>query len=146
MSYITLDEQLCFALYSATIAINRAYKPMLDKLQITYPQYLVLSALWEEDGRQIGNIAQRLTLDPSTITPLMKRLEKAGFVTRRRNAEDERQVHVFLTDAGRGLQEKSKCLGETLAEASGMQMEQLNHITRELQSFCSSVDAYTQSK
>jgi DNA-binding MarR family transcriptional regulator len=143
---MTLEDQLCFALYSATIAINRAYKPILDKLEITYPQYLVLSTLWEEDGRKIGNIASRLTLDPSTITPLMKRLEKAGFVTRKRNDVDERQVHVFLTEAGRALQDRSKCLGETLAEASGMKFEQLDHITSQLHDFCSSVDTYTQTK
>src|SRR5258705_5101758 len=94
---IPLEDQLCFSLYATTIAINRAYKPMLDSLGITYPQYLVLSTLWEEDKRTITAIADRLALEPSMITPLVKRLEAAGFVGRRRNPADQRQVHVRLT-------------------------------------------------
>ena len=102
-----LDEQLCFALYSASMAINRAYKPMLDKLGITYPQYLVLSTLWEKDGKTIGAIALRLALEPSTVTPLVKRLEAAGLMTRKRNVSDERQVFVNLTQKGKAMQERS---------------------------------------
>lgn len=99
---LPLDDQLCFSLYAATIAINRAYKPVLDRLGITYPQFLVLQTLNEaEDGRSIGAIAERLALEPSTITPLAKRLEAAGLVTRIRNPADEREVRVRLTDAGR---------------------------------------------
>src|SRR5688572_22363712 len=93
---IPLEGQLCFSIYSATLAINRLYKPMLDRLGITYPQYLVLSVLWEEDGQTIGAIAERLALEPSTITPLVKRLEAAGLVGRLRNPADERQVQVRL--------------------------------------------------
>ena len=100
---IPLDSQLCFSLYGASIAINRTYKPMLDALGVTYPQYLVLSALWETDGQTITAIADRLALEPSTITPLMKRLEQAGFVGRQRNPEDERQVEVRLTAKGRNF-------------------------------------------
>ena len=83
---IVLRDQLCFSVYSTSIAINRLYKPLLDPLGLTYPQYLVLGALWEENERSIGAIAERLALEPSTITPLVKRLEQAGFVARRRNA------------------------------------------------------------
>src|ERR1700754_1554145 len=93
---LPLDAQLCFSLYSTSIAINRLYKPMLDSLGLTYPQYLVLSVLWEKDGRTISAIADRLALEPSTITPLVKRLEAAGFVERQRNAKDERVVNVTL--------------------------------------------------
>jgi 3-dehydroquinate synthase len=117
---ITLDDQLCFSLYGASLAINRAYKPLLDALEITYPQYLVLSALWEGGAQSVGGIADRLALESSTVTPLVKRLEQAGFVTRNRNPEDERQVVVSLTDKGTELREKARCLGETLFAAAGM--------------------------
>ncbi|MES2448989.1 MAG: MarR family transcriptional regulator [Pseudomonadota bacterium] len=115
---LPLDAQLCFSLYSTTIAINRLYKPMLDSLGVTYPQYLVLSTLWEADGQTISAIADRLALEPSTITPLMKRLEAAGFVSRRRNPQDERQVQVFLTAKGRGLRARTSCLTDALLENS----------------------------
>jgi MarR family transcriptional regulator, organic hydroperoxide resistance regulator len=116
---IPLDAQLCFAIYSTTIALGRLYKPMLDGFGITYPQYLVLSVLWEKDGQAIGAIAERLALESSTITPLVKRLETAGFVRRDRNPEDERQVVVTLTSKGRALHHDTKCLSETLLESSG---------------------------
>jgi MarR family transcriptional regulator, organic hydroperoxide resistance regulator len=122
---LTLDQHLCFSLYSASIAINRAYKPLLDGLGITYPQYLVLSTLWEEDGRTISAIAERLALEPSTVTPLVKRLESAGFVSRQRNKNDERQVLVTLTAKGEAMQEQSRCLGETLIASSGMTVADL---------------------
>lgn len=89
---LPLDAQLCFSLYTATIAINRAYKPVLDRLGITYPQFLVLQALREHPDRTIGQIAERLSLESSTITPLVKRLEAAGLVSRTRDPKDERQV------------------------------------------------------
>jgi DNA-binding MarR family transcriptional regulator len=117
---IPLDQQLCYTLYATSMAINRAYKPVLDRLGLTYPQYLVISALAEEDGRTIGAIADRLALEPSTITPLVKRLEQADLVDRRRNPHDERQVHVTLTQKGKSLHARSGCLSETLLERSGM--------------------------
>ncbi|MDV3459067.1 MarR family transcriptional regulator [Sphingomonas sp. HF-S4] len=120
-----LDDQLCFSLYATSMAINRAYKPILDQLGITYPQYLVLHALWEEDGRTIGAIAERLALESSTVTPLVKRLETAGFVARGRNPQDERQVHVHLTARGKAMREQCACLAETLAARSGMTGAQL---------------------
>lgn len=122
---LALDDQLCFSLYATSIAINRAYKPMLDALGITYPQYLVLSTLWERDGRGITQIAHRLALEPSTITPLVKRLELAGFVDRRRDSEDERQVQVHLTRKGAGLREETTCLAETLLRRSGMSLAEV---------------------
>lgn len=133
MSYIPiLEDQLCFSLYATSMAINRAYKPLLDRLGITYPQYLVLSVLWEGDGRSIGAIASRLDLEPSTITPLVKRLEAAGFVTRMRAREDERSVLVSLTARGRALREDSRCLGETLLARSGMEPKEMIALNREI--------------
>ncbi|MCB4861295.1 MarR family transcriptional regulator [Sphingobium sp. PNB] len=122
---LPLDDQLCFSLYAASMAIGRAYKPMLDRLGITYPQYLVLHALWEQDGRTIGQIAERLSLESSTVTPLVKRLEAAGFLTRARSTTDERRVDVRLTERGAAMREECGCLGETLLERSGMDGMQL---------------------
>ena len=130
---LPLDRQLCFSIYGAGLAINRAYKPLLDRLGLTYPQYLVLHALWEADGLTIGAIAERLSLEPSTITPLVKRLEQAGFVARRRNPADEREVHVTLTDAGRAMRIDSACLGEELFRKSGMTLEELMTLNRQVQ-------------
>lgn len=130
---IPLDDQLCFSLYSTTIAINRAYKPLLDDLGVTYPQYLVLTALSESDGLTIGAIADRLALEPSTITPLVKRLELAGFVGRQRNADDERQVNVTLTEKGRALYARSGCLTGTLLNRSGMTVDQLVALNHQVQ-------------
>jgi DNA-binding MarR family transcriptional regulator len=122
---LPLDDQLCFSLYSTSIAINRLYKPMLDSLGLTYPQYLVLSVLWEKDGRTISAIAERLALEPSTITPLVKRLEAAGFVARQRNAADERQVNVSLTAKGRALRREASCLTDALLAHSGLDVPDL---------------------
>ena len=128
-----LDQQLCFSLYSTTIAINRLYKPMLDSLGVTYPQYLVLSTLWEGDGQTISAIADRLALEPSTITPLMKRLEAAGFVSRQRNPADERQVRVFLTAKGRELRNGSSCLTDSLLANSGLDIPGLIALNEQIQ-------------
>ena len=129
---VPLDNQLCFSLYAASMAINRTYKPMLDAMGITYPQYLVLNVLGEQDGLTIGAIADRLALESSTVTPPVKRLEQAGFVERRRSKVDERQVHVWLTDVGRTLLVRSSCLGETLMERSGMTPEQFEALNQQV--------------
>jgi DNA-binding MarR family transcriptional regulator len=120
---LPLDRQLGFALYSAFIAVSRVYKPWLDRLGLTYPQYLVLSVLWEGDDQTITAIASRLDLEPSTITPLMKRLEQAGHVVRKRNPADERQVKVLLTDQGRALHAETRTLADALYAKSGMTVE-----------------------
>lgn len=125
MPTLPLDDQLCFALYAASMAVQRAYKPLLDALGLTYPQYLVLHTLWEEDGRSIGAIAERLALESSTVTPLVKRLEASGAVTRTRDAADERRVEVRLTERGRALREECGCLAETLVARSGMELPEL---------------------
>ncbi|SFP49585.1 MarR family winged helix-turn-helix transcriptional regulator [Sphingomonas rubra] len=130
---LPLDSQLCFALYGASMAMNRVYKPMLDRLGITYPQYLVLHSLWEEDGRTIGSIAERLSLESSTITPLVKRLEVAGFVSRVRGTEDERQVRVRLAEAGEALRAEADCLAEAVFARTGLGVEQAQMLTRQVQ-------------
>ena len=122
---LTLDQQLCYALYGASLAVGRVYKPLLDDLEITYPQYLVMSALWERDDQSIGVIAGHLALESSTITPLVKRLEAAGLLQRTRNAADERQVLVGLTDKGRALQARTGCLSAALLNKSGWKVEQI---------------------
>jgi DNA-binding MarR family transcriptional regulator len=101
---VALDDQLCFALYAASRALTARYRPMLDELGVTYPQYLVLMLLWEEDGQTVGQLGSRLALDSGTLSPLLKRLTSAGLVTRHRRADDERSVSVRLTDAGRALE------------------------------------------
>jgi len=113
-----LEAQLCYSIYSAGIAIQRIYKPLLDGLGLTYPQYLVLNVPWREDGQSVGAIAEALALESSTLTPMLKRLEAAGLVIRTRNPQSERQVLLTLTDQGRALQSKAGCLGQTLLEAS----------------------------
>lgn len=117
---LPLDRQLGFGLYSAFMAVSRTYKPWLDKLGLTYPQYLVMCVLWEDDDQTIGGIAARLDLEPSTITPLVKRLEQAGRVVRRRNPADERQVHVTLTKPGRAVRARTRSLAEALFANSGI--------------------------
>jgi DNA-binding MarR family transcriptional regulator len=127
-----LDDQLCFALYAANMAVQRTYKPMLDQLGLTYPQYLALHVLWEEDGRTIGAIAQRLGLESSTVTPLVKRLEASGQLMRERDPQDERQVRVRLTPAGHALRDQCGCLGEEIISRSGMAMDDLTALRGEV--------------
>ena len=127
-----LDDQLCYAIYSAGIAIQRTYKPVLDGLGLTYPQYLVLNLLWSQDEQPVGRLADQLALESSTMTPLLKRLETAGMVRRERNPGNERQVIVALTPAGRALHQQAGCLGAALLEASGQSPEALNDLNRKV--------------
>ncbi len=127
-----LNDQICYTLYATSMAVNRAYKPMLDEMGITYPQYLVLSALGEEDGMAVGAIAARLALESSTVTPLVKRLEQAQLVRRQRSRADERLVQVFLTKAGHALLARSNCLGDLLVERSGMTRAQVDALNRRI--------------
>ncbi|WP_448955463.1 MarR family winged helix-turn-helix transcriptional regulator [Labrys neptuniae] len=130
---LPLDSQLCFSIYSASIAINRLYKPMLDGLGVTYTQYLVLSTLWEKDGLTISAIADRLALEPSTITPAVKRLEAADFLSRRRSSTDERLVEVHLTVKGRDLRIRTGCLTDALLEHSGFSVPEMIDLNRKVQ-------------
>ncbi len=125
---LLLDSQLCFALYSTSLAMNKVYRKLLRGLDLTYPQYLVMLVLWEGDEITVTDIGDRLFLDSATLTPLLKRLEAAGLVTRTRAVNDERQVIVGLTKQGRALREKAEavphCVGAaaqcSLEEAQGM--------------------------
>ena len=116
---LNLDNFLCFALYSASHAFNRAYKPLLDQLGLTYPQYLVMVALWDQDGQTVGSLGGKLFLESSTLTPLLKRLEASGHVRRARNPADERQVRLFLTEQGRALRERAIGIPGCIFEATG---------------------------
>src|SRR5919205_2563442 len=104
---VVLDDQLCFALYAASRAVTARYRPMLDSLGLTYPQYLVMMLLWESDHQTVGQLGSRLALDSGTLSPLLKRLTAAGLVTRPRPGEDERSVSISLTEAGRELRERA---------------------------------------
>jgi DNA-binding MarR family transcriptional regulator len=130
---LPLDSQLCFSIYSTSIAINRLYKPMLDALGVTYTQYLVLSTLWEKDGLTISAIADRLCLEPSTITPAVKRLEAAGFLARHRSTVDERLVEVHLTAKGRDLHVKTGCLTDALLKHSGFTVPDMIDLNQKVQ-------------
>jgi DNA-binding MarR family transcriptional regulator len=131
---LLLDNQLCFALYSASLAMTKLYKPLLDKLGLTYPQYLAMLALWEEDGLAVSELGHRLRLDSGTLTPLLKRLEAAGLVSRVRATHDERRVHISLTAAGRKLRARAENIPGCLAQAAQCEVPELVQLTRRIQS------------
>lgn len=116
---LRLDVQLCFALYNASRAVIRAYGPLLEPLGLTYPQYLVLLSLWEEDGVPVKRLGECLALDSATLTPLLKRLEQRGVVERRRDEEDERVVRIHLTESGKALRSKARRFPAEIAERAG---------------------------
>ncbi|RIY00850.1 MarR family transcriptional regulator [Aureimonas flava] len=129
---LLLDEQLCFAVYSATHAFTRYYKPKLDRLGLTYPQYLVMMVLWEEEPQTVGSIGERLMLDSSTLTPLLKRLETAGYVSRNRSSRDERVVEVTLTPLGRSLREDACPIPAAARSATGANSAELAELRSQL--------------
>jgi len=129
---LLLGNQLCFAVYSAGHAFNRAYKPLLDRLGLTYPQYLVMLVLWERDGVPVKDIGERLLLDSGTLTPLLKRLEAAELVKRSRSTEDERQVLIALTSRGQALKEKARKVPEGILAASNCSVAELLAMKNEL--------------
>ena len=125
-----LDQQLCFALYSASRAVVRAYAPMLDPLGLTYPQYVTLLVLWEEDGLPVKHLGERLALDSATLTPLLKRLEKQRLVERKRDREDERVVRIHLTAEGRALRAKARRVPTELACRAGYDPDDARALAR----------------
>jgi DNA-binding MarR family transcriptional regulator len=129
---LQLGNQLCFAIYSAGHAFNRVYKPLLDRLGLTYPQYLVMLVLWERDGVPVKDIGERLFLDSGTLTPLLKRLEAAHLLKRTRSIEDERQVLISLTSHGQALREKARAVPEAILAASGCSLSELSAMKNEL--------------
>jgi DNA-binding MarR family transcriptional regulator len=124
MATMPVDQQLCFALYSASRAMTAAYRPVLTEMNLTYPQYLVMLVLWEEEHVTVGRLGERLQLDSGTLSPLLKRLEGNGFVRRKRSQDDERLVDVTLTPAGRRLEDRAQCIPEELGSATGMTQRQ----------------------
>jgi MarR family transcriptional regulator, organic hydroperoxide resistance regulator len=129
---LQLGNQLCFAIYSAGHAFNRVYKPLLDRLGLTYPQYLVMLVLWERDGVPVKDIGERLFLDSGTLTPLLKRLEAAHLLKRTRSTEDERQVLISLTSQGQALREKARAVPEAILAASACSLSELSAMKNEL--------------
>ncbi|CAH0300935.1 Organic hydroperoxide resistance transcriptional regulator [Massilia sp. Bi118] len=119
-----MADFMCFAVYSTNLAYSRVYKPVLDQLGLTYTQYLTIIALWEEDGQTVKSLSDKLFLEPSTVTPMLKRLEAMGYLTRARDARDERNVRISLTEAGRALREKGLGFGKITVEASGLTPEE----------------------
>jgi MarR family transcriptional regulator, organic hydroperoxide resistance regulator len=117
---LRLDQQVCFPLYAASNMLTRLYRPVLAELGLTYPQYLVMLVLWEEETRSVGTLGERLHLDSGTLTPLLKRMEAAGFVHRTRDATDERRVMISLTDAGKALRERAQHIPQRLADGLGL--------------------------
>ena len=128
-----LDNQLCFAVYSTSLAMTRLYKPLLDKLALTYPQYIVMLALWEQDGVMVSTLGERLSLDSGTLTPLLKRLEASGYVARVRDVADERRVRVTLTAAGRKLKARAATVPGCLMAATQCSVSELVALTQQLQ-------------
>ena len=122
---LQLDNQLCFALYSASLAMTRVYKPLLDELGLTYPQYLAMLVLWERDDLMVSELGERLYLDSGTLTPLLKRLQSSGYITRVRAVEDERRVHITLTATGRKLKLKAAKIPGCILSASQYSIPEL---------------------
>jgi MarR family transcriptional regulator, organic hydroperoxide resistance regulator len=131
-AHLMLGNQLCFAVYSTAHAFNRVYKPLLDRLGLTYPQYLAMLVLWERDGVPVKEIGEKLFLDSGTLTPLLKRLEAAHLIRRTRSNEDERQVLIALTAQGQALREKAKMVPAAILAASGCSIGELTSLRKSL--------------
>ena len=131
-SSLDLDRQLCFALYSSSLAMTKAYKPLLANLGITYPQYLVMLALWQHSPQGVGELGERLSLDSGTLTPLAKRLQALGLIARKRSEHDERNVEISLTAAGKRLRARAEPLPLCIMQLASLELSQLESLTREL--------------
>ena len=130
---LDLDNQLCFALYSASLAMTKLYKPLLAGLGLTYPQYLVMLVLWESDGLMVSQLGERLSLDSGTLTPLLKRMEVSGSIVRIRALDDERRVHITLTAAGRKLKTRAAAIPGCIVNAAQCPASELISLTRQVQ-------------
>ena len=130
---LQLDNQLCFALYSTSLAMTKLYKPLLDELGLTYPQYLAMLVLWEKDGLMVSELGERLYLDSGTLTPLLKRLEASGLVARLRDVADERRVHITLSPAGRKLKARAAKIPGCILSASQCSIPELITLTQQMQ-------------
>jgi DNA-binding MarR family transcriptional regulator len=138
---LELDAQLCFDLYAASRAVTAAYRPLLARLDLTYPQYLVMLVLWERDRVTVGEIGEALRLDSGTLSPLLKRLVAAGLVDRVRRTDDERTVEAVLTDAGRALQAEAESIPPAIGAAMGLQPAELTELKATLRRLVSNVSS-----
>jgi DNA-binding MarR family transcriptional regulator len=129
---VKLDDFLCFAIYSTNLAVQRLQKPVLDELGLTYLQYIVLVTLYQQDDQTVGGLGEKLFLDSSTLTPLLKRLEAMGHLTRQRDPEDERQVRLLLTPKGRSVRERALDYRSELVEAMGLGASDFQHLRDDL--------------
>lgn len=129
---LRLDNQVCFALYSASLAMTKLYKPLLDQIGLTYPQYLVMLVLWEQDGVTVSELGERLFLDSGTLTPLLKRLEAQGQIARLRDVQDERRVRITLTAEGRALRDQAEAIPQCVLQSSQCSIAELTALTTEL--------------
>ncbi|SDI92586.1 MarR family winged helix-turn-helix transcriptional regulator [Pseudomonas abietaniphila] len=129
---LLLDNQLCFALYSTSLMMTKVYKPLLQALNLTYPQYLAMLVLWERDGLTVGEVSTRLLTDPGSLTPLLKRLETEGLISRTRSKEDERVVLLTLTEQGKALHTKAQSIPQCILAASGISVQQLQALQKDL--------------
>lgn len=129
---LKLDHQLCFALYSASLAMTKLYKPWLDDLGLTYPQYIAMLALWEEDGVTVSALGERLHLDSGTLTPLLKRLESVGYLVRLRDVDDERRVRIRLTPSGRRLRTRAARIPACVLEATQCPIPEVLALTQQV--------------
>jgi DNA-binding MarR family transcriptional regulator len=129
---LRLDDFLCFTIYSAGHAFTRVYKPLLDEIGLTYPQYLVMVLLWEREGQTVGELGARLFLESSTLTPLLKRLQALGLIRRDRDPRDERQVRIHLTEAGRALREKAARVPACVGAATGLDRKDVERLLGEI--------------
>ena len=129
---LRLDNQVCFALYSASLAMTKLYKPLLDTIGLTYPQYLVMLVLWEQDGVTVSELGERLFLDSGTLTPLLKRLEAQGHIARLRDVEDERRVRITLTSQGRALRNQAEVIPQCVLQSSQCSLPELAALTGQL--------------
>ena len=129
---LRLDNQVCFALYSASLAMTKLYKPLLDQIGLTYPQYLVMLVLWEQDGVTVSELGERLFLDSGTLTPLLKRLEAQGQIARLRDVQDERRVRITLTTEGRALRDQAEAIPPCVLQSTQCSIAELTALTTEL--------------
>ncbi|MGG1519580.1 MarR family transcriptional regulator [Paenibacillus oryzisoli] len=139
--FLKLENQLCFSLYASSRAITRMYRPLLEELGITYPQYLVLLVLWDQEESTVKELSEKLDLDSGTLTPMLKRMEAQQLLVRKRSQEDERVVNILLTETGRALYDRAMCIPQTLFAASGLSQEEIVSFNQQLQRIITSVNA-----
>ena len=137
---LNINNFLCFSIYAAGLSFNKVYRPLLDKLGLTYLQFLVMVSLWMKDGQSVGELGAQLGLESSTLTPLFKRLEAMGYLSRERNPTDERQVLICLTESGKQLKEQAQSIPMCIAEATGLTLEQFIQLKESLTTLKSTLD------